>query len=318
MKRILLLLLLVLFSNSAARSQSLQNSGGAVAYSVGGVLTIKSASGKTLHVFKPTPPVGTFAISPNGRNIVYAPLGPAPMHNGGQLYLLSISTGKVRRLTHTTVYDKREVYAYPDFSPDGREVAFAIHVQMPGDGNDAVMSAGPIAVLDLRSGTVRKIPSTEDVGGYGPDYGWWPLWSPDGEKLLLNIGDDVFLTNRSGKPLENITNWMQDSVLALNWLGNGCVIYIGGKDWKAAEEQPAKVLLLSTHKTEYLNKLLGVAPSEVTHLVAFSPTIQVQKIGDKLVIETRNGTWSAFDPDQHPNVRIFSTWKDAQVPAACR
>ncbi len=318
MKNTLLLFLLAILSNSAAWSQPLRNSGGAVAYTIGGVLTIRSAAGKTLHVFKTTPPVGTFAISPNGRNIVFAPLGPAPMHNGGQLYLLSVATGKVHRLTHAPVYNKQEVYAYPDFSPDGRKVVFAIHVEIGGDGDDAVMSAGPFAILDLRSGTVRRISSTENVGGYGPGYGWWPRWSPDGKELLLNIEDDFFLTNQTGRPLENISNWMQNGVLAVDWLGNECVVYVGGKDWKMAEEQPAKVLLLDTHKTEPLNKLLGVAPAAVTHLVAFSPTIRVRQVGSKLVIETQKGTWSVEDPDQHPNVRIFSTWKDAQVPAACR
>lgn len=318
MKQLLLLLLLVFFANSAARSESVRDSGGAVAYSVGGILTIKSASGKTLHVFKTTPPVGTFAISPDGQSIVFAPPGPGPMHNGGQLYLLSIATGKVHRLTRTPVYDKREVYSYPDFSPSGKQVVFAVHVQTGTNGDDAVMSAGPFAVLNLRSGVVKKLSSTENIEGYGPVYGTRPRWSPDGKKIFLNIEDDFALTNPSGKGLQDTSQWTQDSTLALDWLGDECVVYVGGKDWKAAEEQPAKVLLLGTHKTELLNKLLDVAPAQVTNLVAFSPTIRVRKVGDKLVIETNDGTWSAVDPDPHPNVRVLSTWTDAQVPATCR
>ncbi len=64
--------------------------------------------------------------------------------------------------------------------------------------------------------------------------------------------------------------------------------------------------------------LLDVAPAQVTNLVAFSPTIRVRKVGDKLVVEAENGTWSVADPDEHPSVRILSTWTDAQVPAPCR
>ncbi|HVB58032.1 MAG TPA: hypothetical protein VNE63_16605 [Candidatus Acidoferrales bacterium] len=321
MKRILLLLLVGLFLNSAARSESLRNSGGAVAYSVEGILTIKSASGRTLHVFKTTPPVGTFAISPDGQSIVFALLGPGPMHNGGQLYLLSIATGKVHRLTHTPVYNKWEVYAYPDFSPSGDQVVFAIHSQLgavPSDGDDAVMDAGPFAVLNLRSGVVKKLSSTENIDGNGPGYGTSPRWSPDGKKLFLNIEDDFFLTNSSGKPLQDISNWTQGSLFALDWLGNECIVSVGGNDWEAAEKEPAKVLLLDMHKTEPLAKLLGVAPAQVTGLIALSPTIRVRKIGDKLIIETHNGTWSVVDPDHYPNVRILSTWTEAQVPSVCR
>jgi hypothetical protein len=318
MKRILLLLVVGLFLNSAARSESLRNSGGAIAYSVEGILTIKSASGRTLHVFKTTPPVGTFAISPDRQSIVFAPLGPGPMHNGGQLYLLSIATGKVHRLTHTQVYDKREVYSYPDFSPDGHEVVFAVHVEIGGNGDDTVMSAGPFAILNLRSGLVREISSTEDVEGNGPGYGSSPRWSPNGKKLSLNIEDDVFLTNSSGKPLQDASSWMQGSPFALDWLGNECIVSVGGYDWETEEKEPAKVLLLDTHKTKPLAKLVGLAPAQVTGLVAFSPTIRVRKVGDKLIIETHNGTWSVVDPDHYPNVRIFSTWTDAQVPTACQ
>jgi hypothetical protein len=323
MKRMLLLLLVVFFLNSAARPESLRKSGGVVAYSVEGVLTIKSAPGRTLHVFKTTPPVGTFAISPDGQSIVFAPLGPAPMHNGGQLYLLSISTGKIRRLIHAPIYNKWEVYAYPDFSPDGKQVVFAIHSQLgavPSDGDDAVMDAGPFAILDLRTGVVKKLPATVNIDGYGAAYGASPRWSPNGERIFVNLESDFALTTPSGKHLQDTSGWTsgEDDTFAVNWLGNGCVVYIGGKDWKAAEEQPAKVLLLGTHKTEPLNMLLDVAPAQVTNLVAFSPTIRVRKAGDKLVVETDSGTWSVTDAELYPHVRILSTWTDAQVPATCR
>ena len=233
MTRILALLVLVLLWSGRVWSQLLPDSGDAVAYSIGGTLTIKSASGRTLHMFKTTPPVGTFAISPDARSVVFAPLGARPMHNGGQLYLLSISTGKIRRLIHAPVYNKREVYAYPDFSPSGNQVVFAIHSQLgaaPSDGDDAVTDAGPFGIIDLRSGVVKKLPSTVDIQGNGPAYGTSPRWSPDGRQIFVNLEDDFALTDSSGSHLQSTSAWTQDNTLALNWLGNGCIVYIGGKD----------------------------------------------------------------------------------------
>ncbi|MDE3186078.1 MAG: PD40 domain-containing protein [Acidobacteriota bacterium] len=323
MKNTLLLLLVAFFSVDGAWPQSSALPKNGVAYSVGGTLTIRSASGKTIRVIKTTPPIGTFAISPDTQRVVFAPLGAGPMFNGGPLYLLSVSTGKIRRLTHASVYNKREVYAYPDFSPDGSQVVVAIHSQLeavPSDGDDAVTDAGPFAILNLRSGAVKKLPSTVNIGGYGPAYGASPRWSPGGQQIFVNLESDFALTSPSGEHLQDTSEWTSGDgdTFAVDWLGNGCVVYIGGKDWKAAEEQPAKVLHLSTHQTESLDKLLDVVPAQVTNLIAFSPTIRVRKLGDKLVVETNSGTWSIADAEQHPVVRVFSTWTDAQMPTTCR
>lgn len=315
MKNVLLLLLAAFFAADGAWSQSPPLPKNGIAYSIGGTLTIKSASGETVRVIKTTPPIGTFAISPDGKSVVFAP--PGPEHNGGPLYLLSLATGRARRLIHAPAYSKHEVYADPDFSPDGKEVIFAIHAQPRGD---AVVSAGPFAILNLRSGAVQNLPSTVNIDGYGSAYGGSPRWSPDGRQLFLNLESDFALTTPSGKHLSDTSEWTtgEGDTFAVDWLGNGCVVYIGGRDWKAAEEQPAKLLRLSTHRIESLDKVLGLAPAQVTNLIAFSPSIRVRKTGSKLVVETDSGTWSIADTERNPNVRIFSVWADAQVPAACR
>jgi len=315
MKSSVLLLLVAFFSVNGVRAQPAALPKDGVAYSVGGTLTIKSASGETVRVIKTTPPIGSFAISPDGKSVVFAPLGPE--HNGGPLYLLSLATGEAKRLIHVPVYTKREVYADPDFSPDGDEVIFAIHAQPRGD---AVMSAGPFAILNLRTGIVRELPSTINIDGYGAAYGASPRWSPGGGKLFLNLESDFALTTPSGEHLQDTSDWTagEGDTFAVDWLGSGCILYIGGKDWKSAEEQPAKVLQLSTHQTESLDKVLGLAPAQVTNLIAFSPAIRVRKVGGNLVVETNSGSWSVADADEHPNVRVFSTWTDAQVPAICR
>ena len=315
MKNMSLLLLIAFFSVDGAWSQSPALPQNGVAYSVGGTLTIKSASGETVRVMKTTPPIGSFAISPDGKSVVFAPLGPE--RNGGPLYLLSLATGETTRLIHAPVYNKREVYADPDFSHDGKEVVFAIHAQPRGD---AVISAGPFATLNLQSGAVNELPSTVNIDGYGAAFGGSPRWSPGGQQLFLNLESDFALTTPSGERLQDTSDWTagEGDTFAVDWLGNGCVVYIGGKDWKAAAEQPAKVLQLSTHQTEPLDKVLGLAAAQVTNLIAFSPTIRVRKVGVNLVVETDSGTWNITDADEHPNVRVFSTWTDAQVPAICR
>ena len=78
------------------------------------------------------------------------------------------------------------------------------------------------------------------------------------------------------------------------------------------------MLHLNSHQTETLDKLLDVAPAQVTNLIAFSSAIRVRKEGDKLIVETNSKTWSVPDAEEHPTVRIFSTRTDAQVPASCR
>jgi len=317
MIRILTLLVLVLIWSGSACTQPLPDSRGAVAYSIGGTLTIKSASGRTLQTFKTTPPIGTFTISPDGQNVIFTPLGRDSMQNGGPLYLLSVSTGKVTRLIHANVYDEHEVYAYPDFSPSGDQLVFAIHVQQQGDANDLVMSAGPFAVLDLRSGMIMKLSSVIDKK-YGQQYGTSPRWSPNGKQIFLNIEDDFALIDSSGNHLQDTSGWTLDNTLALNWLGNACIVYIAGENWKDAEEHPAKVLNLKTHQTESLDKVLAVAQQEVTNLIAISPTMRIRKAGDRLIVQIKGGSWSIQDAELHPNIRILSAGMDVHIPEFCR
>ena len=311
-------LLLAICCAGAAMPQALTKSGGLVAYSVAGVLTIRSASGRTLRTFRTTPPIGTFAISPDARSIVFAPPGPAPMHNGGQLYLLSIATGKIRRLTHAPAYEKWDAYAYPDYSPRGDEVVFAIHSQLgpvPVDGDDLATDAGPFAMLDIRTGAVKILSSTLNIGGQGTAYGSSARWSPNGTRIFLNLEDDFVLVDPAGNQLQDTSKWTHSGTLAVGWLGDECVVYIGGSNWKTG--QPARVLNLISHKTGSLDKLLGVPSKQVTNLVDFSPAIQVRQAPGGLIVHSASGTWSVTDPERYPDDRVLST-KNVQIPTSCR
>lgn len=239
--------------------------------------------------------------------------------NGGPLYEISLSTGHTRRLTASRkhVYAKWEVYADPDYSPDGTKVITAVHATSCGD---AVMASGPIASLDLQTGDLKALPASMDIGGYGPVYGADPRWSPDGKKLVVDLESSADVMDATGKSLQDIDQWMPSPVpnSSLGWLGNDCIVFIGGNDWGKARSKPASVLDVSTHLIERLDVLLGVAPVRVTHLVALSPAIQVRKSGGKLIVETQHGTWDIADAEPYPHVRVYSNGSKSQVPLTCR
>lgn len=315
MMRACLLLLLMAFAKGEMISQSPAPSD-IVAYAIGGVLTIRTASSeKILHVLKTTPPIGTFAISPDMRSVVFAPKGPEG--NGGPLYLVSIADGKQRRLIGKPIYNKREVYAVPDFSPTGHQIVFAVRAQPRGD---AVVSAGPFALLNLTSGTARELSSTLNIQGYGPAYGDSPRWSPDGAKMFFNLESDFAIASEAGLNFQDTSRWTagQGDTFAVDWLGNSCIVYIGGKTWEDAAQSPAKILHIKTHETGELSSLLAVAPKDVTDLIAISPSVRVTKSGNVIVVRSGSSSWTFADSDRHPIIRVVSMYSDANVPSSCR
>ena len=85
----------------------------------------------------------------------------------------------------------------PDFSPDGRRVAFR-----------RVVTGAPepfeVAVLDLATGAVSTLVRTAPPGGLGA-----PDFSPDGKRILFNRGspgsEDILLINADGSSPVNLT-----------------------------------------------------------------------------------------------------------------
>ena len=153
-------------------SRPLDDNRAAVGVSSRGVLSIATASGKVLRTLSPKPPIGNFAISSDGQRVVFSPQGAG---YGGPLYLLSVPSGRTEALVHDHYYSRGEVYADPDFSPDGDTVVFAVHAQANGD---LVEASGPFATVDLRTRSVHVLPATMDIDSGGIAFANEPVWFP--------------------------------------------------------------------------------------------------------------------------------------------
>jgi hypothetical protein len=291
----------------------------AIAYSKQGALFVATASGKTLNIARPDPPIGTFAFTPDAKQVLFAPLGK--VRYGGELYLLTLSTNEVKRLTHGPYYDKPgksdEVYADPDVAPDGKRAVFAIRAQSSGD---IVEASGPFAIISLATGSVSLMQTSLHVDVNGVAFANEPHWSPDGERILLNYEDGVDLADPSGKtgtglsPLIGSGEWSH----ALGWLGSQCIVYIAGKDYAEAQEQPARFLNLKTQKSGQLSALLGLTPGQVTGLVAVSGSLRVRGENSRLWVEMGNGRWEIPGANESTHVRILPSVRRSQVPESCQ
>jgi hypothetical protein len=323
MKYMVLNLALLVFGSVAALAQLPTSNSPAVAYQSGGSLFIATSSGRILKTLKTVPAIGTFAISRDAQQIVFAPLGKKPDSYGGQLYLLVPPKTVATRLTHGPYYNKSarssEVYSNPDFSPDGKQVVFSIHSQSTGD---VVEAAGPFATIDLRSGKIALLDVTLHVPGeaWGTAYADSAYWSPDGSHILLNFEDSFALTDQSGQLFENLSSLTtgDDWTSSVGWLGSQCVVYVGGKDYPDSQKRPAKVLNLKTQKTALLNGVLGLSEQQTTDLVAISGSMRVRRQDGKLAVETRNGQWSIPDTDHKSSVRLLPSTSEAGIPEECR
>jgi Tol biopolymer transport system component len=107
--------------------------------------------------------------SPDGRAIAFAAL------DGGltDLYVYEIAAGTLRRLTDDPFAD-----LHPEWSPDGRRLAFVTD-RFSTDLSTLRFGPTELALLDLRSGGVERVPAVEGASHVSPQ------WSPDGASLFF-------------------------------------------------------------------------------------------------------------------------------------
>lgn len=140
------------------------------------------------------------AINPS-----YSPDGASIVVSGNQgglmdLYLITISTGKIDRLTHDPFADLE-----PTFTPDGKSIVF---VTERYSTDLATLQSGPLrlARLDLSTRTVTPIP------GFLQGKHLSPQISPDGKTLIFIAEPDgisnLYRMAIDGGPIEQISSFL--------------------------------------------------------------------------------------------------------------
>jgi hypothetical protein len=301
-----------------------------VAFVSGSTLNLATASGQVIQRIDLKHPVAGFAISPNRKKIVV--VSPDTEH-GGALILIDLKTGLKRRITHGHFAfrglnkGETEVYDNPAFSPNGRTVAFAVHGNQPGDGNDAWENSGPLAVFSFDTGKVRVLKSTENIDGNGPCSESDPRWSPDGKRILFNCEDGAFLTDVEGKTLRDLkisTDNAGSSAVA--WVGVHCILYVrtpmeqGNFDF---EHESVRILELNSSKSFDASGLLRQFGSSKSGLDAASGEALIRRGEASLTIETSGKRWELplGDGGNWPHAvsaQLLTGWDSRLVPDYCK
>jgi hypothetical protein len=263
-----------------------------------------------------------FAISPNLKLLVAV---TATTRYGGMLDLVRLDTGTRSRLVSGPVYFKhlpkgeKEVYSDPRFSPDGQHVVFAVHVNSPGDGNDAMDAAGPIAIVDTLSRQTRVLASTTNIKGEaeGPCFSNTPIWSPNGKWILFSCEDGGFITEMSGKNLRllNMGSDEEPWSAAIGWLGDTCVLYVEAVDGAKDDTYDVRLLNLQTAKTQDASGLVSFLHGEVSGLTEASESAKVRRTKSGLQIETATTAWT-LPTGSHAH--ILDGWTTGKLPPTCK
>ncbi|PWT90012.1 MAG: hypothetical protein C5B54_07950 [Acidobacteria bacterium] len=145
----------------------------------------------------------TPSLSPNGEFIVYA--GDASGNE--DIYLQRVGGQNPINLTKDCTLNDTE----PAFSPDGKWIAFRSERQ-----------GGGIFIMGATGESVRRL----------TDFGFYPAWSPDGQRLVIGAGDDFFdpygrggfselwIVNAANGEKKQITKEPEDAIQP-SWSPNG-------------------------------------------------------------------------------------------------
>jgi dipeptidyl aminopeptidase/acylaminoacyl peptidase len=120
--------------------------------------TIPAAGGTPAQITKGSGPDIGMKVSTDGRSLVYL-----QQQRIGNIWLGSLVDGSSRQLT----FDERQIVG-PDFSPDGRKIAF--HMTDP----DPLKLGSGVYVMDRSGGERRRITPEREFAQF-------PRWSPDGK-----------------------------------------------------------------------------------------------------------------------------------------
>ncbi len=188
--------------SKGATSATVSPDGKQIAFIVRGEVFVTSADYATTKQITHTPArEAGLAFSPDNRTLAYA----SERNGNWELYLAKITRKEEANFPNATTLEEEAILpsstterAYPQFSPDGKELAFI-------EGRSRLM------VLNLATKKVRQV--TDGATWYSTGGGFDYSWSPDGKWFTLEfIGNkhdpysDIGLVSAQGGEITNLTN----------------------------------------------------------------------------------------------------------------
>ena len=188
--------------SSGATSATASPDGKQVAFIVRGEVFVTSTDYATTKQITHTPArEAGLSFAPDNRTLAYA----SERDGNWQLYLASITRKEEANFPNATIIEEEVLLpsatierAYPQFSPDGKELAF-------------IEDRNRLMVVNLETKKVRRV--TDGSTWYSTGGGFDYRWSPDGKWFALEfIGNkhdpysDIGLVSAQGGEIVNLTN----------------------------------------------------------------------------------------------------------------
>lgn len=189
------------FSNGAT-SATISPDGKQVAFIVRGEVFVTSADYNTTKQITHTPArEAGLTFSPDNRTLAYA----SERNGNWELYMAKIARKEEANFPNATTIEEEVILpsdkverTYPQFSPDGKELAF-------------IEDRNRLMVLNLETQKVRQV--TDGSTWFSTDGGFDYSWSPDGKWFTLEfIGNrhdpysDIGMVSAQGGKIINLTN----------------------------------------------------------------------------------------------------------------
>lgn len=189
-------------------------------------------------------------LSSDGRRLAYDSIPDGD--SSTDVYVARADGSGARDVTNTRGVDDLQ----PDFSPDGRFVAYSVGTAGARDAR--------IAVLDLRSGRSRIVtPALPGQEAFDPS------WSPSGRRIVFDTLNhsgpgSLSIVRADGRDLRQITGDAEDACQP-DWGPNGLIAYAGGCD------QLQSHLFLRDPRGRHVRQLTSDPDGSSAQLPAFSP-----------------------------------------------